>query len=85
MEELIKEMMHECAYDYDFGEHGHKTLNGLVNEIYNKHSEQLRLCGVIKRSELLKGFVEGYVKEFKESGTTGWEQYDKAKKLLETL
>ncbi len=70
-----------------------ETLKALtytqINEILNKLTlenkelkKQLKLCGVGVRSEQLKSFVEDYIQEFEENGTTGWERYDKAKKLF---
>jgi len=34
---------------------------------------------------LTKQFLQDYVAEFENSGTVGWERYDKAKKVLESL
>ena len=34
---------------------------------------------------LTKQFLQDYVAEFESSGTVGWERYDKAKKVLESL
>jgi hypothetical protein len=57
-----------------------------INEL-KKQDQALQLlqANVVGRREQLKNFVEGYVKEFEESGATGWEKYDEAKKLLETI
>ena len=51
----------------------------LVRTIADRNAE---LTEVERENRELREFVKGFVKEWNETGTTGWEQADKAQELL---
>ena len=80
--ELLKEIESWLSFNTEPSKEETAKLRKSIKEHL---AEQLTIPAAVGESEQLKAFIVDYINEFEQEGTTGWERYNTAKKLIKSL